>query len=124
VTLLYSQLLPRRLQFVQLGRCFTGSSPTLKIIGIVVVAEALGIEVPPTRARHRALIGAQEFGHFLRVEPRRERRRPDQINKHHGELAALSFREWQACSGECAPGGGERDGVLHRALTQGGSRSK
>ena len=70
------------------------------------------------------LIGAQDFGHFLRVEPRRERGRPDQVDKHHGELAALSFREWQPCSGDRARGGGGRGGVRHRALTQGGSRSE
>ena len=44
-------------------------------------------------ARHHAragvLIGADDLAHVLRVEPRRERSRADEVCEHDGELAAL-----------------------------------
>ena len=84
-------------------------------IGQHTIAHVLG-DVPfepRDRARHCALIGPQEFGHLLRIEPRRERGRVDQVDKHHGELAALGpgcQRGLSGDSGGCGRGrSGRRD---------------
>ncbi|MGY3035665.1 hypothetical protein ACVIIV_004835 [Bradyrhizobium sp. USDA 4354] len=60
---------------------------------------------PSDRARHRALIGPQDFGHFLRIEPSRERGRVDQVDKHHGKLAALGL----GCKRTVSGGNGRDD---------------
>ena len=47
------------------------------------------------KAAHRigdaAMIGAHDLAQILGIEARRQRRRADQVAKHHGELAPLGF---------------------------------
>ena len=39
----------------------------------------------------RVLVGREDLAHLLGVEPRRERRRADQVGEHHGQLPALGL---------------------------------
>ena len=45
----------------------------------------------------RAVIGADHRAQILGVEPRRQRRRADQIAEHHGQLAAFGLRLGPGC---------------------------
>ena len=45
----------------------------------------------PTISATAAVIGADDLAQILGIEPRRQRRRADEIAEHHRQLAALSF---------------------------------
>jgi hypothetical protein len=57
------------------------------------VAHIFGDETVETsnRRRYAAVIGADHLAQFFRVEPRRKRRRADQVAEHHGQLAAFGL---------------------------------
>ena len=44
---------------------------------------------PAHRLSHSSVIGANHLAQILRVEPRGQRRRADQVTEHHRELPAL-----------------------------------
>ena len=60
-------------------------------IGEHAIAHQLGGKAfePADLARHGILIGPQHIAHLLGIEPSRERGRADQVDEHHGQLAAL-----------------------------------
>ena len=73
------------------------------------VAHVLGDEavVAADRVGDAAVIGADHLAQVLGIEPRRQRRRADQVAEHHGELAPLGLRRPRGWGlGSCRRGNG------------------
>ena len=109
----------------------SGPSPLYKwiVIGVLVLAVAIGlyallrdkaIEVGD-RFCDATVIPADHLTHVLWITPRRERRRTDQIAKHHRKLTTLSImtvRRGRTDRGSlrCRNGGSERRNRLQQSL--------
>ncbi len=67
--------------------------PRVAEIGQHTVAHELGDEALEACDHPGAgvLVGAQHLAHVFRIEARRQRRRADQIDEHHGEVAPLGL---------------------------------
>ena len=75
------------------------SAARITEIGQHAVAHVLGDKpaVAPDHLGAAAVIGADHLAQILRIEPRRQRRRADQIAEHHRKLAPLGRRSRAGC---------------------------
>ena len=97
-----------------LGRVLVRRGPAE--IGQHAVAQELGdvaVEAGDP-ARHRVLEGAQQAAHLLGVEPAAQRRRADEVDEHHRELAPLGTRRDRGRLGRLRRGGQVADRLQDR----------